>query len=76
MLEKLLKKQNQLQHEVLELRKIIKEKNVEVLNDLLHDKELELKSVSQDLILLELDIEFEKRSSFNWFDAYNQGRLI
>jgi hypothetical protein len=56
MLEKLLEKQNKLQQEVLELRKIIKEKNVKVLNDLLYNKEMELKSVSQDIILLNEDL--------------------
>lgn len=53
MIEKLLEKQRNLQKEVLALRHIIKGKNVQVLDDLLYDKEMELKSVAQDLILLD-----------------------
>ena len=58
MVEKLLEKQKILQHEILALRYIIKEKKVKVLNDLLHDKELELKSVNQDLVLIDEIITF------------------
>ena len=57
MIKKLQAKQVKLQKEVIELREIIKEKNVQVLNDLLHDKEMELKEVDQDLKLLDIEIE-------------------
>ena len=51
--KKMYVKKERLEAEIAELKEIIYQNKVEVLNDLLSDKEKELSAVAEDLILIE-----------------------